>query len=158
MNADSSPTDGQSVKSRRKLGCGSWIALAVILVVLVGMLLPAVTFWDGRFELLLRPVCQPGIQVESLSYVAVEKRDVAELIAGNPKVDKEPGFLSAERRDDEFVASIRCSGQEKGGIETNYHEPRFLVVRVKCSDDSEVRKVVEIPLGRGKRHVDVPVP
>ena len=158
MNAYNSSTAGQSANPNTRRRYGLWIILAIILVVLASLLFPGVTYWDGRFELILRPVSRPGVQVQSLSYVSVNKREVAESIAGNHKTEAEAAFRSAEKQDDEFVASIRCSGQERGGIETNYHEPRFLVVRVKCENDIEVRKMVEIPIGRGKRSVDVQLP
>ena len=159
MNRHNSPTAINTVNSKSGRHYGPWITLAAILFVLVSLLLfPSVVYWDGRFELILRPVYQPGVRVQSITYVAVDNLEIAELIAGNHKFDIEARFLPAERQNDEFVASIRCSGKEIGGIETKYCEPRFLVVRVKYDNDKENRKVVEIPIGRGKRQISIQLP
>jgi hypothetical protein len=138
-----------------------WVLLTALAIVVIGVLVPAsvTVVWDGRFDLRLEVVSENGKRAQSLYYATEDRREVAELIAQNPKTDVEATFRAAREDNDAFVAQIPCSGRKnRVGLENSYHEPRFVVVRVRYEDGAEVRRVAEIPVGRGKRSVTIEIP
>lgn len=119
-----------------------------------------VLFWDGYFELPLKPVSKGDRRVQAISYHTAYTREMADWIFQNPTAsESEAGFRSAERKDEQFIAKIECSGREDSlGVKKSYYQPPFIVVRTRYDDGSEIRNVLEIPIARGRRHATVQLP
>ena len=116
--------------------------------------------WDGHFPLTLDVRSASGKPLKALAYATFLKRPEAEWatkhVTGQP-VDVH--FHPAAPHDGRFVAEIGCSGRTwVFNIETRYTEFRYLVCRVTYADGSEVRRMAEVPAGRGSRSLNVVVP
>ena len=58
-----------------------------------------------------------------------------------------------------FVADINCSGRSWiFNIEKEYTEPRYIVLQVTYDDGKEVRRLADVPGGRGPRSLSVTIP
>jgi hypothetical protein len=138
-----------------------WLLVGgVALVVLTAPWLLVEAVWDGQFPLTLDVRSASGKPIKALAYATFFKRSEAEWatkhVAGQPEGAR---FHAALPRDGRFVTEIGCSGRTWGfNIETSYTEFRYIVCRVTYGDGNEVRRLAEVPAGRGARSMSVVVP
>jgi hypothetical protein len=163
MVSDPLPATDKPLPSTRQRGMHVflWLLVAgVALVVLAAPWLLNESVWDGHFPLTLDVRSQSGKAIEALAYATFFKREqadeAAKPIAGQPG---DARFRPAARHDGRFVADVGCSGRTWiFDIETRYTEFRYLVLRVAYGDGKEVRRMAEVPVGRGPRSLSIKVP
>jgi hypothetical protein len=132
---------------------------AAVILVLTSPWLFSVAVWDGRFALTLDVRSESKAAIKAVSYATSFKLEEAQWLAtyNGRVVDSE--FRPADRDNGRFVTQVGCSGRHWiFNIETTYAEFRYVVVRVTSVDGKKVRRLVEIPAGRGPRSVTVLVP
>jgi hypothetical protein len=138
-----------------------WLLVGgVAIVVLTAPWFLVEAVWDGQFPLSLDVRSASGKPIRALAYATFFKRPEAEAaikhVAGQAE---DARFHPAVSRDGRFVTDIACSGKTWiFNIETNYTESRYIVCRVTYGDGNEVRRLAEVPAGRGARSLSVVVP
>jgi hypothetical protein len=163
MVSDSLPATDKPLPIARHRGMHIflWLLVAgVALFVLAAPWLLNESVWDGHFPLTLDVRSQSGKAIEALAYATFFKREqadgAAKRIAGQPE---DVRFRPAARHDGRFVADVGCSGRTWiFDIETRYTEFRYIVCRVTYGDGKEVRRMAEVPAGRGPRSLSIKVP
>lgn len=161
--SDPLPATGQPVPvpCHRGVHIFLWLLVGgVALVVLTAPWLLNEAIWDGRFPLTLDVRSASGKPIKALAYATFFKRPEAEWatknVAGKPE---DVHFHPAVPKNGQFVTEIGCSGRTwLFNIETSYTEFRYVVCRVTYGDGNEVRRLAEVPAGRGARSLSVVVP
>lgn len=146
--------------NRKKHLWGCLLVAALLLAVIL-LVIPAIQpgFWDGHFPLVLDVRSETGRKIEKIEFMCFYKRDMAEWIVEHPnvKADWLPKLTTKEA--DKYLAYVWCSGKFwPFDIETDYREPRYIILNVTFTDGDSTRKMAKIPPGRGRRSLEVPVP
>ena len=70
------------------------------------------------------------------------------------------GLRSAEElAKSDFLVRVKCTGRDDGwGREISYGQCDLVLLQIEFEDGKIVRKLVDVPEGRGPREVDVQVP
>lgn len=132
------------------------LLLAVVAVLLaVVPLLTYIAVWDGRFQL--------NVTIESVEpfhaaqYDYFWKRDIAQIVlSGGEESDS---WEFAQLSGSAFVLDLPCSGRINFyGHESSYSEPRYVVAKITLKNGEIVRKLIEVPQGRGARSVTISLP
>jgi hypothetical protein len=140
-----------------------WLLVAgVALFVLAAPWLLVEAVWDGGFPLALDVRSESGKAIKTLAYATFFKREPAEWVTKHitgQAEDRDSGFRPAVENNGQFLAEVGCSGRTWiFNIETRYTEFRYIVFRVTYDGGKEVRRMAEIPAGRGPRSLTVMVP
>jgi hypothetical protein len=116
--------------------------------------------WDDTFTLALNVSSLSGKPIDSVSYATCAGlKEAKALASGAANEADSAAFKAAANENNRFTADVRCSGKRcLFKIETQYTEPRYVVIRAKHDDGKELRRLKEIPAGRGPRSVSIAVP
>lgn len=138
-------------------------ALLTILLIVVICTLPfvfTIEVWDGRFPLTLKISPSSGENVKEVSYCSFNDLQAAKRVESPTYHQVEKGdFFPVKKEKDHFVVSIPCSGKLWiFNIETAYSEPRYIVLLIQFENGKKLRRMEEIPKGRGPRTLSVVVP
>jgi hypothetical protein len=132
------------------------IALVAVLLSLSSTLAP-VAAWSGRYELIIHVHSLSPEEIVGVSYAAYFRRDHADWLAKEAEAKYDSEFRPASPDGTGYIARIPCSGRRSLlGSELSYTEARFVVLQIACTD-REIREIVEVPEGRGKRTVSISI-
>jgi len=108
--------------------------------------------WGGSYELTVQLSSDEDSPISKLRYMTIWRQEAEWFVEEGEPFDAldNSGIEEAHIRNNQFVVYPRCGGRYHDIFgERTYSEQRFLVLLIDYEDGKEVRKLVEIPKGRG---------
>jgi hypothetical protein len=132
------------------------VAITLTMISIIFILFAKQTLWIGSFDLTVHLRSSNGVKIKSVLFHVGRQRP------GQDRVEQYvwDDLRKADEVDESVVViPVKCTGRDDvWGRQQSYGQEDLALLQVEFEGGSIVRKLVEIPDGRGAREITVIVP